>query len=131
MYDFSKAGNGYSREIHRDSDQRIVVFILYLNSASEKDNHQGGNFDIYKLIDGEKSIAKPDIKNCEKVKSIRPEQGKLIVFLNENNSFHGVSEMKNHSDFRYFIYGSFTLLSQKSPFITNKSKLDTEFHIYD
>ena len=30
LYDYSKAGNGYSREIHRDSDNRLIVFILYL-----------------------------------------------------------------------------------------------------
>ena len=31
IYDYSQAGNGYSREIHRDSDSRIVVILLYLN----------------------------------------------------------------------------------------------------
>ena len=65
------------------------------------------------------------------IKSIIPEAGKLVVFLNENNSFHGVTEMKNYSDFRYFVYGSFTMLSQKNPHITNKSKSATEFHIYE
>ena len=70
-------------------------------------------------------------KNCEKIENIKPEAGKLIVFLNESESFHGVEEMKNHSDYRYFIYGSFTLLNQKNPYINNKSKLATEFHMYD
>ena len=131
LYDYSKAGNGYSREIHRDSDNRLIVFILYLNAPSKSDNHVGGDFDIYKLINGEKNIAQPDRKNCEKIENIKPEPGKLIVFLNESESFHGVEEMKNHSDYRYFIYGSFTLLNQKNPYIDNKSKLPTEFHLYD
>ncbi len=131
LYDYSKAGNGYTREIHRDSDNRLIVFILYLNAPSKSDNHSGGDFDIYKLISGEKDIAQPDMKNCTKIKNIKPEAGKLIVFLNENESFHGVEEMKNHSDYRYFIYGSFTLLSQRNPYINNRSKLPTEFHMYE
>ena len=130
LYDYSKAGNGYSREIHRDSDNRLIVFILYLNSPSETDNHEGGDFDIYKLIGGEKNIAQPSKNNCEKIENIKPQPGKLIVFLNESESFHGVEKMKNHSDFRYFIYGSFTLLNQRNPYIDNKSKLATEFHLY-
>ena len=28
LFDYSKAGNGYSREIHRDSDNRLIVFIF-------------------------------------------------------------------------------------------------------
>ncbi len=131
LYDYSKAGNGYSREIHRDSDNRLIVFILYLNAPSKSDNHQGGDFDIYKLINGKKNIAQPEKENCEKIENIKPEAGKLIVFLNESESFHGVEEMKNHSDYRYFIYGSFTLLNQKNPYIKNRSKLATEFHLYD
>ena len=43
------------------------------------------------------------MKNCTKIENIKPEPGKLIVFLNESESFHGVEEMKNHSDYRYFI----------------------------
>lgn len=131
LYDYSKAGNGYSREIHRDSDNRLIVFILYLNAPSKTDSHEGGDFDIYKLVDGEKNIAKPEKKNCKKIENIKPQPGKLIVFLNESESFHGVEKMNNHSDFRHFIYGSFTLLNQKNPYIKNKSKLKTEFHLYD
>ena len=131
LYEFTKAGNGYSREIHRDTDNRIVVFLLYLNNAPTNIDHQGGNFDVYKLIEGNKNIVKPDEKSCKKIESIKPETGKLVVFLNENDSFHGVCEMKNHSDFRYFVYGSFSLLSQKNPYITNKTKLVTDFHIYE
>ena len=131
LYDFSKAGNGYSREIHRDSDSRLIVFLLYLNELPENSERKGGNLDIYKLIQGPTKTVQPDKNNCEKIKSIKPEIGKLVVFLNDNESFHAVSEMKNHPGYRYFMYGGFTLLGQKNPYITNKSKLPTEFHIYD
>ncbi len=131
LFDYSKAGNGYSREIHRDSDNRLLVFILYLNSPSKKGNHKGGNFDIYKLIKGDQNVSFPDKKNCKKIDSIEPRPGKLIIFLNDNNSFHGVEMMKNHSESRHFIYGGFTLLNKKNPYIKNNSKIATEFHLYD
>ncbi len=131
LFDYSKAGNGYSRSIHRDSDNRLVVFILYLNSPSQTDNHTGGNFDIYNLINKDKNLTHPDEKNCSKIESIEPKSGKLIVFLNENESFHGVEKMTNHKEFRHFIYGGFTLLNQKNPYIVNQSKVTTEFHLYD
>ncbi len=131
LFDYSKAGNGYSRQIHRDSDNRLVVFILYLNKPSKKDNYKGGNFDIYKLIKGNKNTTYPNKKNCKKIDSIKPHPGKLIVFLNDNNSYHGVEIMKNHSQLRDFIYGGFTLLNKKNPYIDKNSKVPTEFHLYD
>ena len=51
--------------------------------------------------------------------------------VDNNESFHGVEEMKNHSEYRHFIYGGFTLLNNKNPYITNKSSVDTEFHLYE
>lgn len=129
LYDYSKAGNGYSIEIHRDSDSRVVVFLLYLNSLSE--DSVGGNLDLYKLIKEDKNLSRPDYNSCKKINSIKPEAGTLVIFLNENDSYHAVSQMKNHTDSRHFIYGGFTLLSQKNPYITNKSKADTAFQIYE
>lgn len=131
LFDYSKAGNGYMRSIHRDSDNRLVVFILYLNSPSQTDNHTGGNFDIYKLINKDKNLTHPNVNNCNKIESIEPKSGKLIVFLNENESFHGVEKMNNHEVSRHFIYGGFTLLNEKNPYILNQSKVATEFHLYD
>ena len=131
LFDYSKAGNGYSRSIHRDSDHRLVVFILYLNSPSKSDQHKGGNFDIYNLVNGNKSVTHPDEKDCKKIESIKPGSGKLVVFLNEDNSFHGVEKMTDHIEFRHFIYGGFTLLNEKNPYIINQSKINTEFHLYD
>ena len=47
----------------------------------------------------------------------------MFIFLNENDSYHAVSKIKNLDGFRHFIYGGYTILSPKNPFITNKSKL--------
>ena len=53
------------------------------------------------------------------------------MFRNGEDSYHAVSRMNNHNDFRQFIYGSFTILSGKNPYIKNYSKLPSEFHLYD
>ena len=132
LFDYSKAGNGYGREVHRDSDSRIIVFLIYLNSFPQTNDQQtGGNLDLYKLNKEGENLAQPDENSCELIKSIKPEIGKMFIFLNENDSYHAVSRIRNLDGFRHFIYGGYTILSQKNPFITNNSKLKTEFHFYD
>jgi Rps23 Pro-64 3,4-dihydroxylase Tpa1-like proline 4-hydroxylase len=127
LYGLSKAGNNYKQAIHRDSDSRLVVFLIYLNDTNE--NATGGNLDLYKKIGKINDIENPNINSLEKVISIKPKEGRLVVFKNEDNAFHGVEVMKNFKDYRYFIYGSFTLLNDKSPYISNK-KIPTEFFLY-
>ena len=129
LYSYSRAGNGYLREIHRDSDNRLIVFILYFNGLPEEG--EGGTLDFYKLVKKDKNLATPAYSSCEKIKSIKPEVGKLVVFRNGEDSYHAVSTMKNHNNFRHFIYGSFTLLSERNPYIKNKSRLSTNFHNYE
>ena len=129
LYSYSRAGNGYLREIHRDSDNRLIVFLLYFNQLSEEAT--GGTLDLYKLIKKDKNLATPEYSSCEKIDSIKPEAGKLLVYRNGEDSYHAVSCMKNHNEFRHFIYGGFTFLSEKNPYIKNESKLDTDFHIYE
>ena len=132
LFDYSKAGNGYGREVHRDSDSRIIVFLIYLNSFPKNNNEQtGGTLDLYKLNKETENLAQPDENSCELIKSIKPELGKMFIFSNENDSYHAVSKIKNLDGFRHFIYGGYTILSQKNPFITNNSKLKTEFYFYD
>ena len=46
LYDYSISPNGYKREIHRDSDARTFVFLLYLNNLSK--SGEGGELEIYK-----------------------------------------------------------------------------------
>ena len=76
----------------------------------------------------------PPCFSTNSLQSIKPKPGQLIVFLNDNNSFHGVEKMKNHSQSRDFIYGGYTILSGKNPFIKSnffKMESRTGFHIYD
>lgn len=120
LYDYSRAGNGYYNNIHRDTDSRIIVFLIYLNTL----DGEGGNLELYKKEE--------KVKNDEYIliDRIHPEPGKLIIFLNQDNSYHGVSILKNASSSRHFLYGGFTSLSQKNPFITKK-KIKTAFNLYD
>ena len=47
LFDYSFSSNGYGREIHRDSDNRLIVVLLYLNNLDESTS--GGDLEIYKL----------------------------------------------------------------------------------
>ena len=130
LYDYSIAGDGYKREIHRDSDNRVIVFLLYLNKMDQ--NSVGGNLEIFKLKkEVENPPALPNKEECEIIKSIVPEPGKLIIFENNNLSYHNVSKIENSKSSRNFIYGSFTILQGKNTLITTKSKLNTEFFLYE
>ena len=129
LYDYSIAGDGYFREIHRDSDSRMIVFLLYLSSLPNET--KGGSLDIFKLKENAKeTLARPDPSMCEKIESITPKPGRLVVFKNDNNSYHSVEKLSDSKSSRYFIYGGFTLLSQNNPFIT-KGKLKTEFNFFE
>ena len=45
---------------------------------------------------------------------------------------HSVSEMNNFNGFRYFLYGSFTLLGKKNSFLKkSKNNLKTNFNIFE
>lgn len=130
LFDVSKAGNGYFNRIHRDSDSRLVVFLLYLNSLDKTNNSRGGELIFHRLVKNDINLATPDSSSCEAIQTIHPEAGKLVIFLNEDNSYHSVSKMENQNLPRYFLYGGFTLLSGKNPYI-KKSKLKTDFYLYD
>ena len=127
LYGISRAGNSYKQAIHRDSDSRLIIFLLYLNDIS--DEGIGGNLDIYKKIGKIENIENPNLSSIEKVKSITPKAGRMVLFQNQDDAYHGVEIMKNHKNFRYFIYGSFTLLNEKSPYISKK-QIPSEFFLY-
>ena len=130
LFDYSVAKKGYFREIHRDSDNRLIVFLLYLNSfEGSKDDE--GNLMIYKRIKDDKNLSQPDEKSCELIKSISPKEGKLIIFLNSNDSYHAVKKIIDENQERHFLYGAYTVLNKGNPFIDNKSKLKTNFNFYD
>lgn len=127
LFDFSISQKGYKREIHRDSDSRIIVFLLYLNSLSDKE--KGGQLNLHEFTSDRKQKipAQPDPQNCKVVKQFEPKAGNLILFLNTTDAFHSVSEMTGDEK-RYFLYGSYTSLNNKNPFINDSSEnLKTEF----
>jgi len=131
LFDASSARNGYSREIHRDSDSRVFVFLLYLNSPLDN-NCQGGDLLIHKLIEPDKDPKPQPLENeCTISEVISPRAGRLVVFENNRYSFHSVSKMINHSDERFFCYGSFTLpYGKASNFSESKYKLPTDIKMY-
>ena len=130
LFDFSISQKGYKREIHRDSDSRIIVFLLYLNSFEKEGN--GGELNLHELlISKQKNIpAQPNSEDCKIVKTFKPKAGNLVLFLNSSEAFHSVSEMTGDEK-RYFLYGSYTALNKKNPFIRNSSdKLETDFFLF-
>lgn len=130
LIDFSIASKGYSREIHRDSNNRKFVFLIYLNSLKDP-LKEGGEFVTWKLNDNvDSKSGRPNQDDCEVIERISPEPGKLIVFKNDNHSFHSVSKMMT-SENRFFIYGGFTQLAGKNRFMKKHDKsMKTEFNIY-
>jgi len=131
IYDYSISPNGYKREIHRDSDSRTIVFLLYLNELSEEGT--GGELEFYKYNKENENIpSKPDYKDCLLLEKIHPKEGRLVIFENSYDSLHAVNEMKNHKGYRHFLYGSFTLLGKKNENLKkNSTSLKTEFNIFD
>ena len=131
LYDYSISPNGYKREIHRDSDARTFVFLLYLNNLSK--NGIGGDLEIYKYKkDKEKIPSRPNYEDCDLIEKISPEPGRIVVFLNSHDSLHAVSEMKNHDGLRHFLYGSFTLLAKNNEFLSrSEGQLNTDYNLFD
>ena len=119
LYDYSISGKSYNREIHRDSDSRLIVFLLFLNQFDGEE--KGGNLIFYKKKDN----------NYEEVIKIKPKSGKLVIFENNDLSLHAVDPITQENTRRHFIYGGFTVLSGKNPLLKSKYKSKTEFHLYE
>jgi hypothetical protein len=131
LYDFSKSPNGYKREIHRDSDSRTIVFLIYLNELNNSGS--GGDLKLHHYKNLNVMVpSQPKESECDTVKTIPPKIGRLVTFLNSYDSLHSVSEMKDYDGYRYFLYGSFTLLGKKNNFVKNSiSNLKTNFNIFE
>ena len=130
LCDYSRASDGYGRVIHRDSDMRRYVFLLYLNALD--DCATGGNLDTYRLSEpGQGAPAWPSEDECELVDSVAPSAGRLVVFRNTHDSYHGVSVMQGHGTVRHFLYGGFTQLGGTNPnMVRSIGSIPTEFHLY-
>ena len=131
LYDYSISPNGYFREIHRDSDSRTIVFLIYLNELENKG--YGGDLNLFKYNKDVKYIpSQPKEEDCDLIKSIPPKTGTLVTFLNSHDSLHSVSKMKNHNKLRHFLYGSFTLLGKRNNYLKNSiGNLKTNFNIFE
>lgn len=132
FYDASSASNGYSREIHRDSDARIFVFLLYLNQVRESEGSSGGDLCLHKFsAPGGEKLAQPDVVDAPIALSIEPAAGTLVFFENDEDALHSVTRMSGIVGERFFIYGSLTLLSGRNErFAYSKEKLPTDFRMY-
>lgn len=102
---FSKAKKGYAMHTHRDNDTRFLTFLLYFNTLKVED---GGKFEIYKKnSEFGLDVLHPEDSSVTVDRRIRPEAGKLIVFLSNPISYHNVEQIKEDVT-RCFCYGSFT-----------------------
>ena len=110
----SKSIGGYTEGTHTDSRHKLFVGLIYLD-ALEK----GGELNILSnknnisLEASQQYLEKQDEKI---IKQIKPEPGKLILFLNTNNAYHSVEGFKG---VRRFIYFSFAINNTESLFKTN------------
>lgn len=130
IYDFSISRKGYKREIHRDSDSRVIVFLLYLNTF--ENNIDGGSLNLHEIKNKNLNFIPPQPKanDCSLIQSINPKAGRLVLFLNSAEAFHSVSEMVGNQE-RFFLYGSFTALNKKNPYLAKSLKgLDTDFYFH-
>ena len=129
LFDISLAGNGYKREIHRDSDNRVFVFILYLSELDDKGN--GGNIRFYSSQNTDESTimnAQPSKDEVRYVSSIKPKKNRLVVCLNSERSFHDVDKMEQYQTKRLFCIGYPTMLNK--PLIKLRNSLKTEFSLH-
>jgi len=84
------------RGIHLDNAHKIGVALLYLRDPSN--NSVGGDFEVYKrknssnyIVNHISNIKERYLKNFEKVASFPYEHNTLLMFLNTDRAFHGVS----------------------------------------
>lgn len=110
--DWSSASDGYTREIHRDSDKRIWNFLIFL---SDKD-WDGGDFLIHSS-DDLKEYPRHIWDNSLPVhKKIEAKKNLGLFFLSTPNSYHSVDIQSNTRSDRKFIYGSYSVLNNKDAF---------------
>jgi hypothetical protein len=127
LYDYSVATNGYEREIHRDSDAREIVVLIYLNSTTDE---AGGHLLLHRLKQGAIACARPDREDCEELVDIVPREGTLVAFRNGDQAFHSVSLLTSESEQRYFVYGGYTRLFGRASGITTSERLPTDWALY-
>lgn len=131
LLDYSVSYDGYSREIHRDSDSRVIVFLIFLNELEHE--AEGGNFSLYSHNLGKSNLpARPKTKDSDLTHLIEPKAGRMIMFLNVSDAYHAVEKLKNTKFGNHFIYGGYTLSSNLGTIakVGSISKMPTEFNLY-
>ncbi len=134
LFDYSISYEGYTREIHRDTDSRVFVCLLYLNELEgAEDKDLGGSLEIFEQINNNKYfVPQPDSSQVRKIANIEPKAGRLVVFFNQSNSYHAVSKMQYQKKGRHIVYGGFSLQSSigSAARFRSKGKLPTNYLIY-
>jgi hypothetical protein len=65
------------------------------------------------------------------VKKTKPEPGKMIAMINEHGIFHSTNKLEKLEGTRDFIYGGYTLLTEKNPFLKTSEKIKSAYYLYD
>lgn len=89
-FDISKSGENYYRELHRDTNNRYIVFLYYLNTI----DHKAGGELVFK-------------SNYLRDKIIKTKENKLVCFVSNKFSHHMVNPIKSDIK-RLFFYGAFS-----------------------
>lgn len=127
LFDYSRARNGYVREIHRDSDARDIVFLIYFNSTAASD---GGALRLHRLNPGTQVIPRPDPSHCSLEREIVPSAGTLVAFENTACAYHSVERIVGTDTQRHFVYGAVTRLVGRSSGLHGEERLKTDWRIY-
>ena len=107
--DWSVATDGYTREIHRDSDKRVWNFIIFLNDK----NWEGGDFVIHSSEKVQFYKEHFWRRKLPVSKTFTAKQNTGVFFLSTPNSYHSVSFQHNSKTDRRFVYGSLSLKEGK------------------
>jgi hypothetical protein len=102
-YDISIGEDGYSREVHRDTNGRLIVFLFSFNDSK----HDGGEICLYRAKEGcNKAQQYPT--NVEKAVMVNHRKNRALMFLSNDVSYHSVNEITNCEIPRKFIYAAIT-----------------------
>jgi len=103
---FFRAKNGYMREIHTDNRHKLFYMLIYFNSTDE--NSIGGELVLHEHLDSKKRMNDferfPDEKDVRSIAVLKPMENRGVLVLNCNNSYHSVTKLENHVDYRNTIY---------------------------
>lgn len=104
LISFSKSIGGYVEPPHTDSRHKIFVCLIYLDDVDE-----GGELQLKQLAQ-EKALAEcpmyPAESALETVFSVKPKRNRCVIFLNQNNAYHGTTPFEGLRRFIYFAYAA-------------------------